>query len=1020
MSKEITILLIENSADDANHIREMLAQTEYSATALIVTGTVDEAVGLSHSLGPVAVVLLDAGISDADPVEHLRRIRRHYHDSAIIILTSQVVNHDMALESLREGAQNYVTKAGMNSYTLGRVLSFSIERNANIVKLKNAYKALQLSEQRFSKLFRSNPVAAMSLTTVDDGTFVEANEIFYKLLGVTREDVIGNTSKNLNLWLDINQRERFVAAIKRGDVVKNEEVKMRTRSGKIVMVLFSMELIDMETGPMIMSTASDITDRVESERKLRESQRHLHTLINSTSDQIWLVNPSLALVMGNHAFYEAVHKARGGDIRPGDPVLHPGFSEPTRQKWEALYRRAFQGNTFTTESSDSDITNANIHIELTLNPVYDEQRNVIGVGCFCRDITLRKQAEQKLREANERYRIVSMATNDATLEWDMINDTLVWNQRLYTIFGYNEDEIVPNNRWWFGKIHPDDSERILGDLEKTIAQKESNWSSTYRIQCADGSYKYVFGRGHISYSGGKPIRMLETIQDIDNLMKATDEIRNLSLVASKTDSLVLITDAQERIEWVNESFIKTTGYTLGEIAGKKSEDFLVGPETDRFALERMRRNLAAGIPVSEEVLNYTKDGRKFWLKKNINPVFNNQGAVIKFISVETDISIHKEYEKNITAIARELSVLIENANAIIFGFDRNGYVNEWNKVAVSATGFTKSEALEKKVTRFLIEPENHEKGRQMMDIVLKGNPVSLLEFPIVNRNGDRHILLLSATPRRNASGEIVGVLVVGQDITELTQYRKSLEEKVKERTQELKTALEKEKELVTLKSRFASMVSHEFRTPLSTIRLAANYIRRYRDRLDQQEIDKKINTIQHQVDHMTHLLEDVLTLGKSEEGKLQISRKKVDLDLFFENIKDEVENMFRQSHTIHYSFDTINTLVDSDEDLLRNIFINLLSNAIKFSPGKDEVSLKGHQEGGNLIFEVADRGIGIQEGDLEKIFMPFDRGSNAGAIPGTGLGLSIVKKAVELLSGSIKVDSPPGKGSVFTVTIPLN
>jgi PAS domain S-box-containing protein len=267
--------------------------------------------------------------------------------------------------------------------------------------------------------------------------------------------------------------------------------------------------------------------------------------------------------------------------------------------------------------------------------------------------------------------------------------------------------------------------------------------------------------------------------------------------------------------------------------------------------------------------------------------------------------------------------------------------------------------------------------------------------------------------------EVIGVSVFGHDVTEITDYRRSLEEKVKARTTELKQALEKEKELALLKTRFASLVSHEFRTPLATIRLTVNQIKRYRHRLSLESVDDKVNIVLEQVDHMTFLLEDVLALGKAEDPKLQIKRTSVNLTEFFDTIKTQIESVnMKSAHIIECNLQFKNANWNTDPDLIRNIFSNLLTNAIKFSPEHKHVILEGLESNGSLEFQVKDRGIGIAEEDLERIFLPFDRGSNVDGIPGTGLGLSIVKRAVELLHGNISVESKIGQGTIFKLSFP--
>jgi len=211
------------------------------------------------------------------------------------------------------------------------------------------------------------------------------------------------------------------------------------------------------------------------------------------------------------------------------------------------------------------------------------------------------------------------------------------------------------------------------------------------------------------------------------------------------------------------------------------------------------------------------------------------------------------------------------------------------------------------------------------------------------------------------------------------------------------------------------MASHEFRTPLATINFATNYLKDYSERLQPLDLKRKLESIEKQVKHMTFLLDDLLTLGKSESGRTRPVARKIDIHEFFTKIVEEVVYSAKTRHNIMYTFDSPVREVEIDEKLLRNVFINLLTNAIKFSPESSEVSLAVRTVGDQLRITVKDQGLGIPDHEHDKIFDPFHRGSNAGAIQGTGLGLSIVKKAVELLEGELEFTSEVGKGSEFTV-----
>lgn len=258
------------------------------------------------------------------------------------------------------------------------------------------------------------------------------------------------------------------------------------------------------------------------------------------------------------------------------------------------------------------------------------------------------------------------------------------------------------------------------------------------------------------------------------------------------------------------------------------------------------------------------------------------------------------------------------------------------------------------------------------------------------------------------------LIIKAEEIT-----RNKLEALVKERTKELEEAIKKEKQLVELKNQFVAIASHEFRTPLSTIRFAADYLHDYLERLDKDEIKSKLKKIEKQVVHMAALLEDVIMAGRTELNKIPVVKSTIKLKSLLDKIQEEVLYSTKNSHRIELIFACEKESIQTDEKLLRNILINLLTNAIKFSPGKESIGFKIVSEQNNLIIEVSDKGIGISDEDMPKLFEAFHRGSNTTSISGTGLGLSIVKKAVELLKGEITIKSKLNEGTSIKVLLPV-
>ncbi|HCW08218.1 MAG TPA: hypothetical protein DGG95_12730 [Cytophagales bacterium] len=256
-----------------------------------------------------------------------------------------------------------------------------------------------------------------------------------------------------------------------------------------------------------------------------------------------------------------------------------------------------------------------------------------------------------------------------------------------------------------------------------------------------------------------------------------------------------------------------------------------------------------------------------------------------------------------------------------------------------------------------------------------------------------------------------------QDITEITEYRHSLERKVEKRTLELQAALSKEKEMVDLQKRFISIASHEFRTPLSTISLAAGFIKKFHQKLTSFEIKKRLDSIDTQVVRMNDLLQDVLTVSKIDSGKDEVHWKDIDLKEIIESIVAEVGNSTQGTHQINFIWKCKQQQFKSDENKIRTILINLLNNAVKFS--QEKIDLEVSCSKNEVRLRVKDYGVGIPQEEIGKLFQPFYRASNASFITGTGLGLSIVSKAVEMLGGRIEVQSELNKGTEFKMQLPI-
>ncbi|MES2555746.1 MAG: PAS domain-containing sensor histidine kinase [Bacteroidota bacterium] len=240
---------------------------------------------------------------------------------------------------------------------------------------------------------------------------------------------------------------------------------------------------------------------------------------------------------------------------------------------------------------------------------------------------------------------------------------------------------------------------------------------------------------------------------------------------------------------------------------------------------------------------------------------------------------------------------------------------------------------------------------------------------------------------------------------------------MEEAKKELRNALEREQELNEMKSRFVSMASHEFRTPLTTMMSSLSLVTRYAENNDFDNHARHVEKIRKSINNLTDILNYFLSESKLDEGKVELTTEKVMICAFIEEVLHEMQGMSGE-HRLLYEH-TGSKTCDFDPKLMKNILLNIISNAIKFSPTDGVVTITSEITPTSLTISVSDNGIGIPKEDLEHLFGRFFRGNNATNIQGTGLGLNIVARYVDLMGGTIAVDSEQHKGTTVTIGIPL-
>jgi PAS domain S-box-containing protein len=402
-----------------------------------------------------------------------------------------------------------------------------------------------------------------------------------------------------------------------------------------------------------------------------------------------------------------------------------------------------------------------------------------------------------------------------------------------------------------------------------------------------------------------------------------------------------------------------------------------------------------------------------------------------------------------------ITSLFENATEGIIVTDSNGTIFLVNPSACRMFNYREEELIGQKIEilipteykkshvalreNFYHDPRNRVMGHNRD---LHGQKKDGKNFPVevslstYVRGEERYVIafIIDITLRKETEQSMIQQQHQLEKITnDMRKLNAELEAKVEERTTilkealqrleqsqaELSEALDKERELNEIKSRFVSMASHEFRTPLSAVLSSASLLSKYTTTEEQDKRNRHILRIKDSVKHLNDLLEDFLSLGKLDEGKIGAIKTEFVLPEIISETTEDMKGILKTGQQLNYKHEGIDRVV-TDKKLIKNILINLIGNAVKFSEENASIDIYSKVADSIAIISVKDQGIGISEEDQEHLFSSFFRGKNAVNIQGTGLGLHIVKRYTDLVGGTIELKSKLGEGTTIRLTIPVN
>ncbi len=933
----------------------------------------------------------------------------------------------------------------------GKITNFiSIQRD--ISERKSVEEALKSSEGRFRAIFNGTYQFTGLLTP--EGMILEANQTALDFAGLQQKDVAGRALWETRPWMisreTQNKLKEAVAIAARGEFVRFE-VDVLSANNTVAHIDFSLKPIKDETGIVLqlITEGRDITELKLAQAALKQANEDLEIRVAKRTKALKEINRQLVyeiadrqlveehlrqsqemlqLIMDNIPqciFWKDTGSVYLGCNRnlakiigldsPEDIVGKTDYDLVCHKEEADLYHasdaKIMQTDTpeYHTIKPHVPKNGKQVWLETNKVPLHDAEGYVMGVLGTFEDITERKQAEVALRETQERLQAILDNSPTVIYVMDTQNRYMLINRQFEKLFNVTQEQTAGKSIYdiWSREIADGFAKNNTQVLETGIPVEVEEVAPHDHELRAYFSVKFP-----LKDANGIPYAVCCISTDITERKRAEESVRLRDRAMAASSNGIVIADATMPnlpIIYVNPAFERITGYSAAEISGKNCR-ILQGTDTHQLGVKKLRTAIEQGKSCSVIVRNYRKDDSLFWNQLSISPVDDSNGKFTHYIGILTDITKSKQAETALLVSQERLQYLLFSSPGVIYtcktseDYDAT-FISE-NVVAMM--GYEAREFL--KDSNFWLSHIHPEDIGQIFVERLKlfQQGEHSHEYRFLHKDGTYRWVYDQAKLVRDDAGKEVEIVGYLADITK----RKQLE-------QELRSALEKEKELNELKSRFISMTSHEFRTPLSTILSSSELLEHYRHKWTAEKQITHLHRIQTAVKHMTEMLNDVLVIAKGEAGRLDFRPDAFDLVEYCRYLVEESQLNVNNQHAIAFCSQYKSMPCCMDEKLLEHILSNLLSNAIKYSPTGSTVKFTLTCQQGRAIFEIQDQGIGIPPEDLPRLFESFYRATNVGNIQGTGLGLAIVKKCVDIHNGEITVTSKVGVGTTFTVTLPL-
>ena len=759
MSRFLKVLLVEDCEDDALLLIRALKKggydTEYTR--------VDTMESFSEALGSDSwdLVISDYSMEGFTGLDALRV----FNDSNLhipFILISGTIGEELAVRSMKMGAHDYLMKDNLRRLVpaVERELREAEARKENI----RVNRELRITQERLATAFRTS-IDSISIAKASTGEFIEVNQGFERIFGFSMKEVAGSTSRDLHIWLSDEERDAFVIPVSQKGVVRDLETRMGTRSGNIIYVNLSAELVDIAGEKCILAFAQDITERRKAEIELAREKQLWQSLFDNSPEGVVLmdregrlekVNPGFSRIFG----YEA-EEVTGRDL---DEVVC--CSSEMIEEALALTERVISGQNIQSEGVRCRKDGSSIPVSMHGIPLDLPESNIAMYGIY-RDISEEKQAREQIKQEKDYWKMLFENSPEGIVVTDRNQLITRVNQEFCHIFGYCPEEVIGQDLDEMVGKDPDIFSEAIDFSKKSLKEGKRVFGDSVRNR-KDGSRVDVSILGVPMFLEGEFISGLGIYRDISRrketekaLTASESRLRN---IVENANQIIFSLRTDGTLSFVSPAWARIMGYRDSETLGKHFLEFVHPEDVDigRDAMERISRDGTLKSAVTLRMKRKSGDWR--WLR-SVGSRFYSSSEEVLYGGIAEDITERKEAEDQLRETYARLETLIEAIPDVVFLKDRQGYVLAVNTAYEQETGLDRSIILGKKDDTFL--PEELAKQSIVSDRKILKDREKVTVEDTWTVKGTRKYYQTTKVPLLNNEGEISGIVGISRDISDI-------------------------------------------------------------------------------------------------------------------------------------------------------------------------------------------------------------------------------------------------------------